>query len=230
MTPRTVQFNGQSLTIQIRDEADESVAAEIFKLREYRITEELIKNAVDPILDIGAHSGLFTLYARTLNPIISIVAVEPEEGNIALLKQHLADNQITNVKIIEGAIAGTSGRRQLILSQDSHNHRLSDGEKDSKITTTTIRAYSLNDLLNSLNISRVGLIKMDIEGGEYEVFERLKTEDYKKIKAVIMEYHEIDGRRYSEIELLLRENGFGVQIFPSKFDKTMGFLFATNKR
>ena len=107
---------------------------------------------------------------------------------------------------------------------------MSDGEKDSKITTTTIRAYSLNDLLNSLNISRVGLIKMDIEGGEYEVFERLKTEDYKKIKAVIMEYHEIDGRRYSEIELLLRENGFGVQIFPSKFDKTMGFLFATNKR
>src|SRR3989344_1510973 len=194
MTPRTVQFNGQSLTIQIRDEADESVAAEIFKLREYRITEELIKNAVDPILDIGAHSGLFTLYARTLNPIISIVAVEPEEGNIALLKQHLADNQITNVKIIEGAIAGTSGRRQLILSQDSHNHRLSDGEKDSKITTTTIRAYSLNDLLNSLNISRVGLIKMDIEGGEYEGFEGLKLEDYEKIKAVIMEYHQTDGR------------------------------------
>lgn len=230
MTPRTVQFNGQSLTIQIRDEADESVAAEIFKLREYRITEELIKNAVDPILDIGAHSGLFTLYARTLNPIISIVAVEPEEGNIALLKQHLADNQITNVKIIEGAIAGTSGRRQLILSQDSHNHRLSDGEKDSKITTTTIRAYSLNDLLNSLNISRVGLIKMDIEGGEYEVFEGLKLEDYEKIKAVIMEYHQTDGRNYHEIETLFREHGFGVQIFPSKFDKTMGFLFATNKR
>jgi hypothetical protein len=32
------------------------------------------------------------------------------------------------------------------------------------------------------------------------------------------------------IEKKLRENGFGVEIFPSQFDKTMGFLWAKNKK
>ena len=43
------------------------------------------------------------------------------------------------------------------------------------------------------------------------------------------QYHR--GREKSrEIEEKLRTNGFTVQVFPSKFDKTMGFIFAHNKR
>jgi hypothetical protein len=45
-----------------------------------------------------------------------------------------------------------------------------------------------------------------------------------------MEYHNYSGLNYKSIEIQLRENGFGVQIFPSKFDKKMGFIFAKNKR
>jgi hypothetical protein len=49
------------------------------------------------------------------------------------------------------------------------------------------------------------------------------------VNYVILEYHE--GREKSiEIEQQLRENGFSVQVFPSKFDKTMGFMYGRNKR
>ena len=74
------------------------------------------------------------------------------------------------------------------------------------------------------------VIKMDIEGGEYEVFKHSTLEELSKIKAIIMEYHTLPGKNYQAIEQKLRENGFGVQTHPSRFDKTMGFLFATNKR
>ncbi len=71
---------------------------------------------------------------------------------------------------------------------------------------------------------------MDIEGAEYEILESFLSTDWARIKNIILEYHEQNGRTRGEIEKLLRENGFGVQIFPSKFDKSMGFVWANNKR
>ncbi len=249
MERQKISFNGHTYKITIRDVADKSVAAEIFKLREYRIAEEVIKSATNSILDIGAHSGLFTIYARALNPDVFIVAVEPESANLALLKEHIKENGLANIKIIAGAIARAAGRRQLIISADSHSHALVEEKKKSKLTTATVQAQPLGNLLASFQpafvpsssrgetgpplaekISRVDLVKMDIEGGEYEVIEGLGPEDYKKIGAIIMEYHNYNRRNYQEIEERLRENGFGVQVFPSKFDKKMGFLFAKNKR
>ena len=45
---------------------------------------------------------------------------------------------------------------------------------------------------------------------------------------MILEYHK--GNEYKVLAEKLRENGFGVQVFPSHFDKTMGFIWANNKR
>lgn len=227
-----VHFSVNNHTIQVllRDEADQSVAAEIFTLREYRIAEELIKTTGDTIIDGGAHSGLFTLYARALNPLVPIVAVEPEEGNLALLKKHLSDNSVRGVEVISGALAGTYGKKKLVLSEDSHNHRLEMPGDEVNQVTAVVQGYSLSDILKRCPSGMVGLLKLDIEGGEYDVFAGADAGVFSRIQAIIMEYHTIDGHRYGEVEQQLREQGFGVQIFPSRFDKSMGFLWAVNKR
>lgn len=231
MQERNFIFNHRNLKAYLRDEADESVFAEIFKLREYRVAEDIIRSAIDPIIDIGAHSGLFTLYARALNPTARLVAVEPEANNLSLLKQHLAENQVSEVEIVGGALAEKTGKRKLLISSDTHNHRLIDS--DMSVTGADVQivpAYSLKDLFKKFSITRASLIKMDIEGGEYEVIEGMKAEDYKIFDALVMEYHDSFEHSHQEVENTLRENGFGAQIFPSKFDKKMGFIFAKNKR
>jgi hypothetical protein len=96
--------------------------------------------------------------------------------------------------------------------------------------TQSVQIHSLRDFLDNEKIKIVSLLKMDIEGGEYGVFSACMPADFARIKTVIMEYHNYSGSHYKEIETQLRENGFGVQIFPSKFDKKMGFIFAKNKR
>ena len=65
---------------------------------------------------------------------------------------------------------------------------------------------------------------MDIEGAEEEIIHSLTPSDYAKIEAIIMEYH--NPHTAKKLESILRENRFKVQIFPSRFDKKMGFLFA----
>ncbi|EKE19063.1 MAG: hypothetical protein ACD_9C00154G0002, partial [uncultured bacterium] len=77
----TIQFNKRKLSILLNSDADESVFHEIFTERDYQKIEPHIKNAKTLIVDIGAHIGLFSLYANVLNPNIKILSYEPEENN-----------------------------------------------------------------------------------------------------------------------------------------------------
>lgn len=221
--------NGVSLQLTIRDEADQSVVGEIFRHHEYRTVDKIIKLASDPIIDIGAHAGFFSLYVRSLNPSVRIVAVEPEPENIKQLKNHISLNQIKNIEIYEGAVAADSGRRHLQISKDNHNHKLCQrGQEIDK--SIIVSSWSLSEILKRSIINKVSLVKIDVEGGEYEIFTGLKKSDFENIKYFFVEYHNNIKNRHRIIEENLRENGFGVSIFPSKFDKKMGFIFATNKR
>ncbi len=231
MNTITVKSNGKEYSLPIRDDADASVAAEIFKEREYRLAEPIITSASAPVLDIGAHAGFFSLYARSLNPSVKIVAVEPEPNNFELLKKTLAENDVKNVEVVKAALSSKTGNRKLIISVDSHNHRLlAPGESDTSKESISVYTYSLSDLMKKCIITNVSLLKLDIEEGEYEAFESITPADLQKIDAIIMEYHLRGGRKLEKIETKLRESKFGVQVFPSRFDKTMGFLFAKSKR
>lgn len=229
-------FNNKKLNIILPDLAAKSVWAEIFKIREYKAAEMLIADAKDAILDIGAHVGMFSMYCRVFNQTAPIFALEPEENNYKILTENIKNNDLKNIKTFQVALGEHSQKSELVISPDSINHKLSslsthqtkeeyNNEKHQPIQTCTLR-----DFLEKEKIKKVSLLKMDIEGGEYEVFSACTTYEFMKISAIIMEYHNFADRHYREIEAQLRENGFGVQIFPSKFDKKMGFIFAKNKR
>lgn len=231
MNTINVKSNGLDLKLQVRDDADASVIAEIFKEHEYRIVESAIRAATDPILDIGAHAGYFSLYVRSLNPEVKIIAVEPEPNNIEFLKTQLDNNQFKNIDIINAALSAKTGNRKFILSKDSHNHRLmKTGEGDTGKQVISVYTYSLSDLIKKCILNKVSVLKMDIEGGEHEVFDSLNDDELKKIDTIIMEYHLRGGYSFKDIQVRLGENGFGVQVFPSRFDKKMGFIFAKSKR
>lgn len=225
-----IRFNGHNFKVLLRDEADKSVLSEIFKYREYKAAENIIKSAKLPILDIGAHAGFFTLYCRALNAVVPIIAVEPEKNNLQQLQKHLKLNNIIGVKIAKEALGGETGERELIVSSDSHNHKLGPvADKTFLKTVKLVNARSFKDFLKTYKIAQVSLIKMDIEGGEYEALFGMEEKNFGAINSIILEYHDGDGRTYQELERRLRQNGFGVQRFPSKFDKSLGFIWATNK-
>ena len=58
------KFNGCNITVIIRDDVDLSVFNEIFKYREYKSCEDIIIKAKNPIIDLGAHVGFFSIYSN----------------------------------------------------------------------------------------------------------------------------------------------------------------------
>lgn len=216
--------------VEVIDEAGLSVASEIFKHKEYRRAESMIKETQDVIVDVGAHVGLFAIYCRSLNPNCEIICLEPEEKNYAVLRDNLSKNKIQNAVMLKAALAHVSGRRHLGVSEDSHNHELFPENACESGLCELVETFSLGALIKKFDIKKIGLLKMDIEGAETEVLSALDADVFERISAIIMEYHDTRGRVHTDLEKILRENGFGVEVFPSKFDKSLGFIFARNKR
>jgi FkbM family methyltransferase len=234
MLTKKINFNEYQLSLQIRDEADESVVAEIFKLHEYRRAEEAIRQAKTAIVDLGAHAGFFSLYCRTLNQDAVIFAIEPDVGNLKQLAWHCQKNKLSKITIVPTAIAKESGLRQLEITPDTLNYHLLpklNTEKKMVSNSLSVKCESWTEFCKKNNLTEIDLLKIDIEGGEKEIFSTLNSGDLSSVKQIILEYHnEKNDDVAGLVEQKLRDFGFSVERFPSRFDKRLGFLFARNKR
>lgn len=138
------------------------------------------------VVDMGSNIGTTCAYWRLRAPGASIVAVEPEVSNGGMLRLNLGEG----VAVEDAAVSASTGWAQLSPGDRSTGHQLSsDGDGDGLLT----RTLTPDDILASHRPERVGLLKVDIEGAEAEVFTRpwdlLEITD-----KIVMEIHGDDIR------------------------------------
>lgn len=126
------------------------------------------------IIDVGAHVGTFAIpFARRVGPTGRVVAVEPYEPSARLLEINAALNLVHNtVDVVQAAL----GRREgtAVLRASGHRNTgatyaepLADGAalpEDAAISTMTLDA-----LTTGMGLDRVDLVKIDVEGMEFDV-------------------------------------------------------------
>ena len=105
---KELKFNQETVQFFYRGDDDMSVIEEFFVDKMYRSTESLIQKTNNPILDIGAHIGCFSVYARKLNSVSPIIAIEPEPNNFELLKENLKINHCKDVITKQVALVSQS--------------------------------------------------------------------------------------------------------------------------
>lgn len=180
---------------------------------EHRYYLELDKE--DPtILDLGAHIGLATLYFKQIYPDAKITAIEPYQANFLLLKRNVEDNQLSDVSLVQAAVAPKSGEIVLHAAEGIGEWMSGVGIIQSgwrgvqRTKPVKVEAVSILDYLNE----PVDLLKMDIEGMEYEVI-RTAADKLRNVKQMIVEVHPRKDHRIAEIEKILTMVGF-------KYEKT----------
>jgi FkbM family methyltransferase len=123
------------------------------------------------IFDVGANVGLYSLLAATVNPQSTIYAFEPTDSIQAEFNANLRLNGIQNVQVEPFAVGATSAHGFLHRSvgptgdNEGTNYVTPDKLRDSD---TEIHMVSLDDFCRERAIERIDLLKMDIEGGEYD--------------------------------------------------------------
>lgn len=122
------------------------------------------------VVDIGAHQGLWTLYAaRRVKPEGLVIAVEPHPLNVEKLLKNLRLNNFSNVIVKQIALGSSNGETALYESRDQGSHSVIRPVQPTG-RTITVRLRKLDSLLaEEFKVQRIDWIKIDVEGAEYDV-------------------------------------------------------------
>lgn len=158
--------------------SDVKVFYEVVILNEYPYIDE----DFDLIIDAGANVGYATWVFSERYPNAQIVAIEPENSNMELLKRNT--ESLGNIKCIKKGLWSHKTVLSVADDQvDKYSFRLIDKKIGRGIETIT-----LNDILNEYPDKNKVLVKMDIEGAEAEVFNN--NEWVNKITYIMIEPHD----------------------------------------
>jgi len=133
-----------------------------YEREQTRLFQENIK-ADSVVFDLGANVGYYTLLAAKLARRGQVVAFEPEPKNAAFLRATVAANRCRNVAMHEVAVSAVAGTARFQFGRGTGTGKLS-GEGTLEVKTIT-----LDEFVSSSGLKPTHL-KIDVEGGEMEVF------------------------------------------------------------
>lgn len=179
-------------------------------------------------LDIGAHIGSVSLALALDNPDLRIVAVEAVPENAALLAENAALAGVSDrVHVVHAAAAAPGDTRAVIRygpyersgipaehAQQSRFIGNLDVDHGPHGVTASVRAVSLDHLMERFGIERVGFLKIDCEGCEWRF---LASPSIGRVDLIVGEYHVhgltaiasvLEGTH--RVESLHQDGGFGL--------------------
>ncbi len=137
------------------------------------------------VLDIGANVGLLTLpFAKLLVPQGRVIAFEPDSENFRQLQKNISLNACSNVQVFAMALQDNPN----ITTLQFHVRRAIDGDGNINRGLSSIKAISLHTRssysvpcstvdrqVESMKLSRVDFMKIDVEGAEFFVLSGAKN-------------------------------------------------------
>ncbi|MCB1283353.1 MAG: FkbM family methyltransferase [Microthrixaceae bacterium] len=135
------------------------------------------------IIDAGANCGLSAVYFAKTYPTATVIAIEPDEENFRLLVHNTASYD--NIVCVKAALWPRSGSINLVdpgvgawgyRAADSTDPGAEDAAEpggpntEASLPSTEIAAVTVEELIADHGIDEIGILKVDIEGGEHAVF------------------------------------------------------------
>src|SRR5713101_1287901 len=138
------------------------------------------------ILDLGSHIGLSILYFKHIYPQARIIGFEPDPTAFPYLKENIVENDLTDVRLVQAAVAGQEGALTF-YSDGNVASSLAEPPPDDphhRWTKYELPCVRLRDCLTE----PVDFLKMNIEGAEWEVL--ADSEDcLHQVRELVVEYH-----------------------------------------
>ncbi|MBF0463248.1 MAG: FkbM family methyltransferase, partial [Magnetococcales bacterium] len=155
---------------------------------EYRLPHNLQPSV---ILDAGANIGISTLYFKWMWPDAQVICCEASKNNLELL--HRNTSHLHNVQIVYAGLMGMDGWLRLILPPKDTmvgSYAVSKMNEDEKQEPeNSLEALSMTSIMKRAGVSRIDLLKIDIEGSEHDVLMNCPDEILSRIVWIVGEMH-----------------------------------------
>ena len=167
------------------------------------------------VIDAGANVGFFTLLAKEKGAN-KIYSIEPDARPFFYLERNFKnDSSITLInKALTTSLEGTKFYYALAATVANSQY---GGENFIEDFVPTITLDSILNIENKIN-----LVKLDIEGSEFDVIAKLTPRHFEKINQFFIEFHDIS----TAIKMKLLDNGYKIEYRESTELNNVGFIYA----
>lgn len=189
---------------------------EVFADDAYDLAWFLADLADQPIhvLDIGAHVGTFSTALAAINPHATFECFEPSPDTIQFLHRNIrANHNESRISAHQKALAGETGFAVFDLqgAGSGHNHIAFDDHLDgSGVRVETVAFDEVVAEAEKSGRGPVAVVKMDCEGGEYDLVYRSKPESWASVQRLVLEYHNMPGQSWEELRAWFAAAGLHV--------------------
>jgi FkbM family methyltransferase len=194
-----------------------------FKVDAFKVQQQHFnKNDVKVIFDIGANRGQVVQYYLDLFPNATIHAFEPFQESFNILKANFENNK--RVVLNQIAISNHENDVEFFVNVNADTNSLlkpqetglSSDKQVKNLEKITVPCSTIDAYCKKHQISNIDILKMDIQGGEYNAllgaFEKLES---KKIDLVYTESFFVEQYEkaplFFDIGKLMHQNGYCLQ-------------------
>lgn len=217
----TIEVNGYKITVMPNDLLGTSSELRVFKSHE-PVTTQLISRELEQgmtCLDIGGNIGYYALLeSKIVGKTGKVIAIEPSPENVRYLEKNLKLQNSSNIEVLNIAAGDKDGNLKFLIYEDAANSCMVIPEgQESKYPGKVIQVpvKRIDSLLQEIPLERLDLVRMDVEGYEFHIFEGMLN-TIRKFKPIIqLEVHKnIMGKENSKKFLEgLKNEGYEVKYF-----------------
>ena len=165
------------------------------------------------IIDAGGYIGTAALAMSEIYPSATIVTIEPVSHNFELLCKNVANNP--NIVSIFGALTSKDNEKVMIADRGTGEWGFTIIENPNDVKNPELVDYTPTYSLRSIfdHYSNVGILKLDIEGAETDLFIN-DSISLEKIPVIFAELHDrivenctIEFMNFSKNRLVIKSGG-----------------------
>lgn len=135
------------------------------------------------IVDLGANVGYASVDLALRYPEASVLAVEPEPSNVALLRRNVKGLPI---EVVEAAVWPRPGILELEEAEIGH---VGFRVHETASPRGGVQAVTVPELMERFGADTIDLLKVDIEGSELELLSE-EADWLEQVRAISIEFHD----------------------------------------
>lgn len=197
---------------------------EIFVEDDYRLDWFTSDLGDSPIaLDVGAHVGCFSIAFARKHAGSRVDSYEASPSTASYLLRNIADCGLdSRVHGNNLAVQGKAGTLELADNGAGSGHNgVLHLTAESK--TVTVRSISMAEALH-IGGRSADIVKIDTEGGEYDMVLGSEPSDWAGVRRLVLEYHDLPGHSWEELEDFFTSAGLNL-VHREKFLPRLGMAW-----